>query len=213
MYVTFLGCPRNRPYALTSSRRHVGGQSHCLVRACATGTFLTTAFTRNPIDPPSSGALLFLRWRDVICIRSVVPWIYVHSSLIHCRTLICPLNWFQRGFRLFSDVWSENTALFKRLELKFIQIHHYCTLYYGFTCISGSHDRNVTFQSWQDNCYHTDQCKFPFWLLPLSVLLQLRECLFPCDCQNHEIHSRANKPRWNKKYISSYVHTKPNHRW
>ena len=44
----------NTPYALTSSR----GQNHCLVRACATGTFLTTAFTRNPIekfDPQSGG--------------------------------------------------------------------------------------------------------------------------------------------------------------
>ena len=47
----------NRPYALTSSRRHVGGQRHCFVRACdmrclrprAPGTFLTTAFTRNPL--------------------------------------------------------------------------------------------------------------------------------------------------------------------
>ena len=47
----------NRLYALTSSRRHVGGQSHDrFVRAFAydlrpraTGTFLTTA--RNPIDP------------------------------------------------------------------------------------------------------------------------------------------------------------------
>ena len=46
-----------RPYALTSSCRHVGGQSHCFVRAfnmrclrpCAPGTFLTTAFTRNPL--------------------------------------------------------------------------------------------------------------------------------------------------------------------
>ena len=35
-----------RPYALTSLR----GQNHCLVRACATGTFLTTAVTRNPIE-------------------------------------------------------------------------------------------------------------------------------------------------------------------
>ena len=49
----------NRTYALTSSRRHVGGQSHCLVCACATGTFLTTAFTRNPIDPQAAAHFCF----------------------------------------------------------------------------------------------------------------------------------------------------------
>ena len=33
-----------RPYALMSLRRHVGGQSHCLVRACATGTSSDNCF-------------------------------------------------------------------------------------------------------------------------------------------------------------------------
>ena len=35
------------------------GQSHCLVCACATGTFLTTAFTRNPIDPQAAAHFCF----------------------------------------------------------------------------------------------------------------------------------------------------------
>ena len=46
-------------HQLTSSRRHVGGQSHCLVRACATGTFLTTAFKHNPIDPQAAAQFCF----------------------------------------------------------------------------------------------------------------------------------------------------------
>ena len=52
-------CCLYRTYALTSSRRHVGGQSHCLVHACATGTFLTTAFTHNPIDPQAAAHFCF----------------------------------------------------------------------------------------------------------------------------------------------------------
>ena len=60
-------------YALTSSRRYVGGQSHCFVHACdlrprATGTFLTTAFTHNPSDPQARAPWDY----DVICIRSML---------------------------------------------------------------------------------------------------------------------------------------------
>ena len=42
-----------------SSRHNAGGQSHCLVHACATGTFLTTAFTHNPIDPQAAAHFCF----------------------------------------------------------------------------------------------------------------------------------------------------------
>ena len=33
----------------------------------------------------------------------------------HCQTLICHLNGFLGGLRLFSVIWSENAALFQRL--------------------------------------------------------------------------------------------------
>ena len=35
--------------------------------------------------------------------------------MVHCWLSICLFKWFHRGLRLFSDVWSENPALFKRL--------------------------------------------------------------------------------------------------
>ena len=46
---------------------------------------------------------------------------YLPLVVNQCQTLICLLDGFQRGLRLFS-VWSENAALFKR---KFIQIQQY----------------------------------------------------------------------------------------
>ena len=53
--------------------------------------------------------------------------------IIHCSPSFCLLKWVWEGLRLFSDVWSENAALFKRLR-KFIQIHQYYTaaLKYSF---------------------------------------------------------------------------------
>ena len=57
--------------------------------------------------------------------------VYVHSSLvvINCWPSICLLIWFKGGLRLFSDVWSENAALFKR----FMKIHQNPRiLYFGF---------------------------------------------------------------------------------
>ena len=38
---------------------------------------------------------------------------------MNCWTLICLLNWFKGGLRLFSDIWIENAALLKR----FVEIH------------------------------------------------------------------------------------------
>ena len=57
----------------------------------------------------------------------ILPQSYVHyiapSSGHILLNLICLLNWFLGGLRLFSDVWSENAALFE-----FIQIHQYYTM-------------------------------------------------------------------------------------
>ena len=53
-----------RPYALMSSRCHVGGSLWS-----AAGTSLTTAFTRNPISPEWGP----MQWDyDIICIRSIL---------------------------------------------------------------------------------------------------------------------------------------------
>ena len=51
------------------------------------------------------------------------------SSVIHCWTSMCLLNWFQGVMRLFSDVWSENAALFKRLMKLYSNPP---IVYYGF---------------------------------------------------------------------------------
>ena len=61
----------------------LGGQSHCFVHACdlrclrprAPGTFLTTVFKRNPIDPQSEGALIL--------------WRHMHKVYIHCTNTVC----------------------------------------------------------------------------------------------------------------------------
>ena len=55
-------------------------------------------------------------------------FIYIAPSSTHSLlTLKLPLKWFKGGFRLFTDVWGENAALFKRL-MKFIQMHQYYTM-------------------------------------------------------------------------------------
>ena len=59
----------NRPYALTSSCRHIWGQMPlpCTRLWSASGTLPTTAFTRNPMYIPQ----VRVQWDyDIVCIRS-----------------------------------------------------------------------------------------------------------------------------------------------
>ena len=158
-----------RPYALTSSRHHVGGTSHCFVCACglrlahfwqlrlrvilltpkrgcheimmsyacidvitppcwwykpllctclwsATDTFLTTVFTRNPIDPQGRAPWDY----DVICIRSID--ITFHQYCLHTLPglgLLCPLflmtsSYLTRFLRMNSEVATTLTCHYQR---------------------------------------------------------------------------------------------------
>ena len=80
--------------------------------------------------------------------------------VVHCWTSVCILNWFWGGLRLFSDVWSENDALFKRL----MKIHWNPPIqYFGFNFIC--------FLFVENSFCIRSQSIFPWWNCYFETLL------------------------------------------
>ena len=87
----------NRPYALMSSRRHVGGQSHCLVRTCV----LRPAHSDNCVYalsywPPREGTMILWRHmhiRSIFIFRVIVTWIVSPIFLIQGTRVSGIFHW------------------------------------------------------------------------------------------------------------------------
>ena len=110
----------------------------------------------------------------------------------HCWTLICLLKLFLGGLRLFSDVWSENAALFKRL-MKFIQILfiNLFIQYYIMTLIKWKILNNLFFQS---SILFTPILYYGFKKCPLRFNQMLLAVLAPPDFICILYHSNQNCP-------------------
>ena len=83
------------------------------------------------------------------------------------------LNWFYRGFRLFSGVYSENAALFKRL-MKMRSNPPTCILHYGFNYVNiKKRSQSVIQHTFTWHISFTRVLSMLWWLLKEELPLEI----------------------------------------